>query len=484
MRDPENGNGKVSALIYCRISKDSEKRGIGVRIQEEKCRELCERRGFTVANADVYVENDISASDFSRKKRPLYEEMLDKAASGEYGAIVSYHHYRLTRRISEWLDLMTRLANVPILVEFCTSPSLDLKSAMGKAAALNGAVWSKLESDLTSERVIENLADRKKRGLPHGGNRQYGYRHVKGNIEIVPHEAEVIQDCAQKIIKGVGLNSVTKWLNVQGESTSMGKKWRAQTLRRILTSPTLIGMLDENTQGTWEAILDRATHVRLTGMLAKRGASPNAAPWQLGEYLLSGVLLCGRCKAEGRGDVKMSHTLWSKGRTSPQYTCVARSLGGCNGVAIKASDADEYVAAQVFARLSTIAFPVPAENTPQAPDTTELDRLRAEKRETLLNVRMPLADKEVVVEALNIAIEAEQAKVNAHIVDDEATMWEAEVREQLIGMTEGDYFSEVGLEDQRRIIGLVTERIEILPSPIRRHVAPPKDRVRITFREF
>jgi hypothetical protein len=151
---------------------------------------------------------------------------------------------------------------------------------------------------------------------------------------------------------------------------------------------------------------------------------------------------------------------------------------------MKAADVDEFVTEQVFAKLASIPVPVPAENDPQAPDTRELERLQAEKRATLLNVQLPIGDKAVVVEALNTAIEAEQARINSLVVDDESTRIDGELRWRLSQMTEADFYEIGSLETQRSVIAAVTERIEVLPSPIRRHRAPAKDRVRITFREL
>jgi site-specific DNA recombinase len=46
----------MKAGIYTRISDDTEGEGLGVARQEQDCRALCERKGWTVA--DVYPDND------------------------------------------------------------------------------------------------------------------------------------------------------------------------------------------------------------------------------------------------------------------------------------------------------------------------------------------------------------------------------------------------------------------------------------------
>ena len=70
-----SSNKTRAAAIYCRISRDAEQEGLGVARQEEDCRALAGKSGFTVA--EVYTDNDISASTKSRKARPAYDRMLE-----------------------------------------------------------------------------------------------------------------------------------------------------------------------------------------------------------------------------------------------------------------------------------------------------------------------------------------------------------------------------------------------------------------------
>ncbi len=63
------------AVIYSRISHDPEGRQAGVERQEQDCRHLAAERGWQVLEP-VYRENDVSASTRSKKRRPVFEQML------------------------------------------------------------------------------------------------------------------------------------------------------------------------------------------------------------------------------------------------------------------------------------------------------------------------------------------------------------------------------------------------------------------------
>jgi DNA invertase Pin-like site-specific DNA recombinase len=83
-----------TAAIYCRISRDRHGDLLGVERQERACRELVERRGWTVY--DVYTDDDLSA--FSGRRRDRYEQMLDDVKAGAIDVIVALHPDRLHRR--------------------------------------------------------------------------------------------------------------------------------------------------------------------------------------------------------------------------------------------------------------------------------------------------------------------------------------------------------------------------------------------------
>ena len=70
------------AAIYCRISDDREGRGLGVARQEDECRALAERLGWSVTH--VYRDNDLSA--YRGRRRPGYQALLEAVKQGEVTA--------------------------------------------------------------------------------------------------------------------------------------------------------------------------------------------------------------------------------------------------------------------------------------------------------------------------------------------------------------------------------------------------------------
>ncbi len=93
----------VRAAIYARISSDREGEALGVARQEKDCRRLCADRGWVVA--DVYTDNDISATD-RRKVRKEHKRLLSDMKAGRVDALAVWDLDRLTRQPAELEDFV------------------------------------------------------------------------------------------------------------------------------------------------------------------------------------------------------------------------------------------------------------------------------------------------------------------------------------------------------------------------------------------
>ena len=74
-REAQPVPGPLRAGIYVRISEDQSGERIGVdQRQRPDCLSYCQHRGWQVV--EVFTDNDVSASRFSKKKRPAYQRMM------------------------------------------------------------------------------------------------------------------------------------------------------------------------------------------------------------------------------------------------------------------------------------------------------------------------------------------------------------------------------------------------------------------------
>ena len=342
--------------IYTRISDDKEGRALGVARQEADCRELAEREQWQVVA--TYSDNDISATERSRKRRPGWERMLDDAEAGRFDTILAYTTSRLTRRPREREDLIELHDACGIELRFVASPNPDLSTADGQYIFRTLGGNDTAEAARTAERARRKQAELAESGR-HNGPRPYGWdiegRGPDQRLTINPTEAAVLRECVQRVLDGEGLWRITCDLNDRNIPTSTGGRWVTQVLRRTLLRDRNYGYRKHQPRGKdgrpkgpasfypgqWEPIVDRDTHDRVVAILTdparitnNRGTEP--------KYLLTSLALCGECGRYLIG-VAVHQARLKNGRTRvypPAYKC---PHAGCMKVYRRMADVDALV---------------------------------------------------------------------------------------------------------------------------------------------
>lgn len=332
-------------VIYARISKDAEDRQAGVERQEADCRALAARLGLTVD--EVFIDNDISASTLSKKKRPRFEEMMILAEGGRIGTILAYSNSRLTRRPLELERLISAHDRTGVEFRTVVSGNDDLSTADGRMTARIKANVDTAESERMGERIRRAKQQARDEGRWHGGWRAFGFQ--SDGVTPDPAETAIVEELCRDLVDGRSVTSLARALNERGITTSTGKLWTSRTLLRVLKRPN--PAVDENLGEAVRLLLDDP----------ERRTTPGPAR----RWLLSGIALCGVCELPLRG----SASSMGPGRgTYPAYRC----LNPGKHIVISAVTLDEYVSALAVGALSG---PDAARLfTPSAVDTSELRR--------------------------------------------------------------------------------------------------------------
>jgi len=282
------------AAIYTRISKDAEGEAAGVARQEADCRALAARLGLEVVA--VFSDNDISASTLSTKRRVEYDEMLERARAGEFGAILAYSNSRLTRRPREYEALIDLHQLHHVTIRTVVSGDHDLSTADGRAVARTIAAWDAAEAERTSERIKRQKRQRSESGQWHGGAAPYGYRTKNKRLIINDAERANILYAVERILEGHSLHSIVKRWNDNGVTTRSGKHWRQTNLRSILRNKSLLGETKAGVVG-WDPILTADQFARLDRIFSDASRKVTHSPGvRSTKYALGGgITLCGVC---------------------------------------------------------------------------------------------------------------------------------------------------------------------------------------------
>lgn len=294
---------------------------------------------------DEYIDNDASA--FSGKPRPEYERMLHDIASGRIDGLLVWHQDRLSRRpidLEHFFEVIDR-AGISGCIRTVTG-NTDYQTGDGILTARLLSAVAANESATKSRRIRRKKEELAAAGLPvTGGRRPFGY--TRDQLELEHTEADIVRELAARFLAGESVKSLTEWVEATGVPTSAGGQWRTTTIRQILTSPRIAGLVEHRGEvvgpAKWPAIISVDNHRRICSTFAARKRSGHRTPQS---YLLTGGLIrCGKCGS----------SLFSAPRQGVRrYGCLqGPDHRGCGGIFITAEHVERLVADAVIYRLDT-----------------------------------------------------------------------------------------------------------------------------------
>ena len=169
----------------------------------------------------------------------------------------------------------------------------------------------------------------------HTDTQRVGSRDV-----LVPEEAAVIREIAERIIAGESMRSITLDRQRRREVTPDGRtSWHPVTVRQLVLRERNAGLRRHQKQviglGNWEPIFDEEMYDRVRAILTD--PARRTSPTTTHRHLLSGIALCGVCDHPVR--ILMAH-----GSHTKRYVCPS-----CFGVARKppGPSADQFADGQI-----------------------------------------------------------------------------------------------------------------------------------------
>lgn len=456
--------------IYCRISQDDGS-ALGVKRQERDCRELAERRGWTVGR--VYVDNDVSA--YKAKRRPAYRQLLEDLKAGAVDAVVVWHLDRLTRRPIELEEFFEACDAAGVKDLASVTGDVDLGTHDGQFMARILAAVARKESDDKSRRTRRKHLELAEAGRAVGGGRPFGYEGDR--VTLRPAEAALIREAAERVLAGESIYGIcSDWMK-RGVAAVKAPVLRPKRLRQILVSHRIAGLraLGDTVvaPGQWEAIIAPETSQRLRAVLLDPSRA-RLATWNARSHLLTGWLVCGRC---GIRLVARRHKARAR-----SYVCDSGpTRGGCGGIRIMADELEAWVARRLFACVDSAAVRRGLQGQP-IDDAPLLAAVQREEAAIEQLARDHYVERVIDRSAFLAAQEGlrrrlEEARSALAKAQGEAAVsaWDGrgeELREEWGAMT---------LSRQRAVIGALVDEIRIGPAKWRGYNRFDPDRITISW---
>jgi site-specific DNA recombinase len=323
----------TSVLVYTRLSTD-DLNGATDR-QEAACRAYADARDWTVA--DVLTDTDASA--YRGTPRPAFDTLVEDCEVRSADGILVWKLDRLVRRPADFERLWAVAERRGVFVASVMEP-VDSSSPIGLALLRILVALAGLESATTGIRIRAARRQEAETGRP-PSTKAYG--HTRDWSAIVPEEAAVIREMAERALGGERLNPIARDFQRRGISSPGGKAWTGASMGNILKNPRLVG--DRRYRGEviardcWPAILDRDLFDRLQLEIAH--PKRQGAPKRHGKRLATGFAVCGLCGQN------MSTTTRSGVR---YYSCPTHPTG-CGRVHVHADHCETWLLDQLLERL-------------------------------------------------------------------------------------------------------------------------------------
>jgi site-specific DNA recombinase len=346
-------NAVVRAGLYLRVSRDRTGLRLAVQRQEDDCRQVATRLGWSVAG--MYVDNDLGASGFATKPRAGYKRLLDDLEAQRLDAVVVWMEDRSHRQVIELAEFVRTCRAAGIKRYASAGSEYDLSDPDQVTTLFFKARMAEAEVEKISVRVKRKLKELADSGKYHGGPKPYGYegptKDENGAIlnrarvgkAIVEREAEIIREAAQRVLDGDTLRSIVIDLNRRSVPAPRANLWTRRTLKVVLTNPRVAGLRQHQGvivgEANWPAILDRDTWQRVRHVLLSLDRGP--AHKTSRSYLLSGFIFCGKC------DRRLVGMPYPNGTRA--YGCfIGTTYRGCGGVRRAAEPVETLVREAVF----------------------------------------------------------------------------------------------------------------------------------------
>lgn len=372
----------VRVAGYFRASTDEANQPYTLGMQEEKVRAYCQSQDDMELTA-VYEER---ASGKDIEGRPQLLQLLEDAAAGKFDAVVVYKVDRWSRRLADLIASVDFLDRHSVRFASVTEP-IDTSTPMGRMVLQMLGSFAEFERGLIVERVIGGIEAKVAKGLPLSSQVGFGLRvDSNGVVEADPETFGVVQRIFEEYTRDLrGTKAIAQRLQAAGLPTPGSVPWSAPAVARVLRSRTLIGQLpfrDSWVDGAHAPLLDLDLFEKAQ-VLADSRSSQRAAAHAKGDFVLTGVIRCGRCDAPYTGTTGTS----ANGAKVRYYACLTGRRYGkrsCDGPTVPAdaletlvADAllDVYANHELFAE--AIADHLARQEDRAAPITAELTAARA-----------------------------------------------------------------------------------------------------------
>jgi site-specific DNA recombinase len=329
--------------LYTRISTDEENQPTSLASQHERLEAFCK-----VQEDWRIVAHHEDRATGTKLDRPGLQAALDLARQGRIDQLLVYRIDRLSRKVRQLAGIAEELDGLGVVLRSATEP-FDTGSAAGRMMLQMLAVFAEFEHATIVDRITAGIERRAKQGHWPNGRVPFGYGRDETK-QLVPDErtAPTVKRIFRLYVSGrLGAAAIARRLASE-HAPSPPRGWQPAVVLHILQNEAYVGRVHwrkETFQGRHQPLVDEDIFARARALLSERGEDFAARRANTSDFLLSGLIRCGRCR---RAYVGMSAK--GNGGTYRYYACSGRQKLGrsaCDGQRVSREKLEAAVLSQL-----------------------------------------------------------------------------------------------------------------------------------------
>jgi site-specific DNA recombinase len=346
--------------IYTRLSREDEDSN-SINNQKREANEYALINGFT--KSEIYNEGEGLSGTLDKNKRPEFNRLISDIEADKITHIWMRKQDRLARSGFIVLQFAEAVIRNNVKLIFGDKGEIDLTDPVQKFHLTIMAAVDELKPNAQSKSTITAIKDNFKEGKTHGKT-TYGYAKDKNTNKIIIDdlEADLVRSIFMLSLNGIGTQKIADELNkekketqycklgnnIEGKNKSYNVKnrytnkistknksevrWKAGTVYGMLTNTSYKGMRKYGKGDNlkyfpipeiikphiWEQVNDN-----LTKNSHNKGNKPKY------EYLLKGLMRCGKCGNNYYGRTrkdKSDNFYMCSSKRKPEHNCGNRSI--------------------------------------------------------------------------------------------------------------------------------------------------------------
>ena len=227
---------KIRVAAYCRVSSASDEQLNSYQAQMTYYSHKFENSETEIL-VDLYADEGISGT--AAKKRSEFQRMMKDCRHGKIDRIYTKSVSRFARNTKECLQYVRELKLLGITICF-EKENLDTAKSADEMMIAVMAGLAQEESVSISKNIKWAVRKRMQNGT-YKAVLPYGFMWNEGKIEIVEQEAEIVRQIFAWYLSGYGSHLIMEMLNDAHIPTRQNKRWRLQTVQRILINERYMG---------------------------------------------------------------------------------------------------------------------------------------------------------------------------------------------------------------------------------------------------